>query len=404
MELVEMLKELVSIRSEVYISNGKIIRRNYEEIADKIADMACKLNLSVNVKRLKVDSETIPIVFIGIEGRGPTLALVSHYDVVPAVGPWTIGKIKMDPYEPVVVNGKVYGRGAADDKSAIVSSLAALGELHESEEILRYNPTAVIVGDEEVGGVGVRKLLDEGFRWDRVLILDSSADFLSVGASGVVSGWIRIRGKGGHAGYPHLCKNPVEDACKLVTRLCEEYRVIRASKLSKLNSPPNSPFPKVWGRISFTIMKLGRGEREKHNIIPTEAIIGFDMRLIPEEDETEALREFIDHVNRLSTQLGIDASVEILSAQRGWYSTDEKFVNEAIDALKIAMRATVGEEDVLVAAELGGNDGTFFFKRGMPTIAFGAIRPDNNIHTRGEFVYIRDLVLLKRFIKELLTH
>ena len=402
MNIVDMLKELVSIRSEVYIRNGKIHRENYEEIADKIAEIANKLGLSADIRRLRVNGESIPVVMVKMEGHGSTIALVSHYDVVPAKGPWLVDGVEMDPYTPVVIDGKVYGRGSADDKSAIVASLLALGELNEAKRPLKYNPTVVVVGDEEIGGVGVRRLLDEGFKWDKVLILDSSADFLSVGASGVVHGWIKVKGRGGHAGYPHLCKNPVEDACRLVTKLCEEYKAIRANKLSKFNSPPNSPFPKVWGRISFTIMKLGSKEAEKHNIIPSEAIIGFDLRLIPEEDEAEAVNEFIDYVQHISLQLKVETDIEVLSLQRGWYTTDEEYIDEAKEALRRAMKTTMDKEDVKIAAELGGNDGTFFFKKGMPTIAFGAIRPDNNIHTEGEFVYIKDIVLLKEFIKELL--
>ncbi len=401
--IVDLLKHLVRIRSEVYIKDSKVIRLNYDKIADFIEKKAKEFKLNVERIDLKVKDGVVPTLLISLENKSKErLAFVCHYDVVPARGPWIVNGKEIDPYEPLEINGKVYGRGASDDKSAIASGLIAFSELLRENVELKYKPTLVITGDEEIGGLGIRALLDEGYRWDRVVILDASADYLGIGASGVVHLWIKVKGRGGHAGYPHLTINPVENLIRLLYHLLETYKATRFSKISKYPSPPNSPIPKVWGRVSFTILKLGEKEPEKHNFIPNEAIAGIDIRLIPEEDLDEALNEFYSIFNSLASKLGINAVVELVSAQRGWYATDNQLVNEAKDALSKAISKLGIEQKVRIAAELGGNDGTFFFNKGIPVIAFGAIRPDNNIHTNNEFVYVRDLYLLKEFIKELL--
>lgn len=401
-DLVEELCRLIRVKSEVAVTElGEIKRSNYLEAARAVAELAERSGLSAEIVELEAKGGVIPTVIIEGGGQGPSLALVSHYDVVPARGPWLVNGRGIDPYEPLIIDGKVYGRGSADDKSAIVASIAGLAELLESGVKLRYKPSIVVTGDEEVGGLGVKTLLDSGYRWDKAVILDAGAEYLSVGASGVAFGWIRVRGRSGHAGYPHKAANPVEGAIKLAYKLLETYKPLRAAKLSRFNSPPGSPVPKVWGRFSFTIFKLAQGEPEKHNRIPSEVLLGFDLRLLPEEELEGALAEFYSHVSSAAAGLGVDVEVTAWG-QKGWFSRDESLMREALEAARRAYAAVGLSGEVGAAAELGGNDGTFFDSVGIPVVAFGAIRAECNVHSENEFVYIHDLQMLKEFTKNLL--
>jgi len=402
--MIEELKRLVSIRSEVWVEGGEVVRRNYDKAANAVAELAERAGLDVTIEYVKTPTgDEIPTVLATARGAGPTIALVSHYDVVPAKEPWDVDGRQLDPYEPVIVDGRLYGRGAADDKSAIVASIAALGELVAKGAELKYKPTIVVTGDEEVGGLGIRGLLDAGFKWDKAVIVDAGASYLTIGASGVIHAWLKVKGKAGHAGYAHLADNPVEKLALLITEMVREYKALRGSKISELPAPPGSPLPKLWGRASFTILKLGAGEAEKHNKIPGEAVAGLDVRLIPEEDVEEALEELYAVFGRITSSLGIRATLEIVSAQRGWKATDLDLVRDAENALKKAYAELGVRAPVVKAAEFGGNDGTFFYLKGIPVIAYGAIREDNNIHAPNEFVYIRDLDLLKSFVTHLLS-
>ena len=399
-EMIGELAKLVRIRSTVTVKDREVVRNSYGEAAEAVAELARRLGLEVEVLDL-LDGE-VPTIIASIPGEGPSLALISHYDVVPAGEKWVVDGLEMDPFDPQLVDGRLYGRGTADDKSAIVASLFALAELKGEGARLRYNPQVIVTGDEEVGGLGARALLGAGLKWDRVVILDARADYLSVGASGVVHGWIEVEGKAGHAGYPHEAENAVERLVELLHELISTYKPVRASKVSRYRSPPGSPLERVWGRFSVTILRLGPGEPAKHNIIPGLALAGFDIRLVPEEDYEEALAEFMSYFSRAVAKLGVRARLRITGGQRGWYSTDEEFVKEALSAVANAYRAVGEEWEPMTAAELGGNDGTFFFQRGMPVVSFGAMRPENRVHGEGEFVYTRDVVLLKEFVKYLL--
>lgn len=401
LDIVEALKRLVEIPSESSYGKEGIVRKYYREAADAVAEIAEAHGLKVErVDLLAGEVPTLIITLPDAPRNKPSLALVSHYDVVPAKGPWIVDGEELDPYKPVVRDGKLYGRGSADDKSGIVASLAGLVMLAEEKPELRYNPVVVVTGDEEVGGHGIKALLEEGYRWDRVIIVDAGSEYVSVGASGVVEGWIKVKGKAGHAGYPHATRNAAEDLVRLVNEMFA-YKAARGAKLSSLPPPPGSPLPYVWGRFTVNILKLPETEAEKHNRVPGEAWAGFDMRLIPEEDVEEAVRELYSYFSSAIARLGIQAELEVIAKQKGWYAKNKEFVNEAVAAASAAYRKAGIPWETRIAAELGGNDGSHFDEYGMDVIAFGTIRSDTNIHAQGEFVHLQDVEMFKYFVYEL---
>ncbi len=378
---LDLLRRLVSLNTD---ATKKL---NYEEISSLIFKELKSLGLET-----RIVGEKVPNVVARLDaGAKEDLAIVSHYDVVPAEGPWIVEGKEIDPFQPVEINGKLYGRGAADDKSAIVASIWAIAELNG--ERMKYNPLLIITGDEEVGGTGILEVISAGIMGDLVLVADADIEYVGVGASGVVHGWIVVEGKEGHAGYPHRAMNPVNGLISICSSLMN-FSEKRALIFSELDSPPNSPIPKVWGRFTLTILQAGG----KHNVIPKEARAGFDMRIVPGEDPKKAIMELKSEFEAIRERFGLNARVEILEPINEGWITDlhHPFVKEA---LKVYEKLFGYKR---VCGELGGNDGYIFSKRGRPTITLGAMRKENNIHGRNEFVYLKDVVMLKEFIKGLL--
>jgi len=101
---VDLLKALVSVDT----TTGK----NREEAVSLLEEATKERGLEA--KRV-VDENGILNLIISKPGRGKKVLFITHYDVVPPGDGWT-----RDPFEPEVVNGKLYGRGASDDKAAIV--------------------------------------------------------------------------------------------------------------------------------------------------------------------------------------------------------------------------------------------------------------------------------------------
>ena len=143
---------------------------NYEEISSLIFKELKSLGLET-----RIVGEKVPNVVARLDaGAKEDLAIVSHYDVVPAEGPWIVEGKDIDPFQPVEINGKLYGRGAADDKSAIVASIWAIAELNG--ERMKYNPLLIITGDEEVGGTGILEVISAGIMGDLVLVADADIE------------------------------------------------------------------------------------------------------------------------------------------------------------------------------------------------------------------------------------
>src|SRR5437763_9350277 len=101
----------------------------------------------------------------------PTVLLYAHHDVQPAGDP---GNWDTDPFEPVEREGRLFGRGAADDKGGIALHLAALRALGDG---LRVGVTVLIDGEEEIGSPTLERLLDryhDRLAADVVVLADST--------------------------------------------------------------------------------------------------------------------------------------------------------------------------------------------------------------------------------------
>ena len=238
--------------------------------------------------------------------------------------------------------------------------------------------------DEEIGGrYGLDYVLtDYGLKGDAALVVDAGPERLFLGASGILWGRIIVKGKQGHAGYPFKAKNAIEETIKLLTAI-EPYKNAVESKSSSLYAPPDSPNKFLWGRYTVTMINAG----EKENISPGKCEVRFDRRLLPEEPVEQAKREFNEYFKSAIEKTGCEATFEIISSLPGYNtSNDLIFVQTVSENIK----KTIGK-NLPFAGELGGNDGSFFAKNGIPVVCFGPIRSDTQYHGVNEFVYLEDI-------------
>jgi len=314
-------------------------------------------------------------------GKGKKkLVLAVHYDVVPAEEGW-----KRDPFKLVVKNGKAYGRGANDDKGSIVACIDALEELGRNTT---WEIILLITGDEEIGGEsGLGRVVKKIKKAELALIVDAAPEG-QIGASGIIHARIKVFGKQCHAATEYGGENAIEKVLVLIGEL-KKFRKKKEKRTSFLFANSDAPKKKVWRRLNITMFNGGT----KENIIPGEAEIGIDMRMLPEDDLEKERGEFIDFVKRASKKKKIKLKIEIKHAQAGYYSDPRNAHVKRM--LSIISRHT---KDNKIRAALGGNDGPYFMKRNMPVVCFGAIRTEGNPHGKDEFVYLKDLELVRKVI------
>lgn len=365
---VELLKRLVSIPSEPGNLDAK------REAARLIASAARERGLEADYVE---DSKGIPNVIVRHpRGKGKRVVLLVHHDVVPAGDGWDF-----DPYKPFVQDGKLYGRGAADNKADIVAALDAMAAVSEPA----VDPVLVSVGAEETGESEEFMRSIDG---DLVVVLDSGP-YVSIGASGVLRIKLRVFGKQAHSAYPFLGENAIYNAARILQFLEHLGHVAERTFVSKYRAPEH--YDGVPLRLNATMLSAGIAG----NIIPDVAEILVDVRTIPECDNDCAWRWIAENLLSFAEREGIRISLEKEPLMRPWVSEGphaERFA-------EIVQRVTGEPQDVFV--ELGGTDGVHFADR-MPVVQFGPMRPENNIHGKNEFVYLRDVEMVQKVVEELL--
>jgi len=372
---IDFLSKMVEIDTE------SVSKKGYDKCASIIVQEAEQNQLDaeiINGEKGAKDGLSRPNVIVTLDaGSDTTLLLESHFDVVPPGPNWTY-----PPFKLTVKDGKAYGRGSADNKSGIAAAMGAMRQLRK--EKLDINLKLVAGVDEEIGGkYGADYVMsDYGLKGDAALVVDSGLERLYLGASGILWGKITVKGKQGHAGYPFKAKNAISETIKLLVAL-DPYKNAVEKKESTLHAPPEAPRQFIWGRYTVTMIRGG----EKENVIPGTCEIRFDRRLLPEESAEAAEKELRNYFHEAVEKTGCQASLEIINKFPGYHTPrDLVFVQTVSENIK----KTIGKT-LPLAAELGGNDGSFFAKNGIPVVCYGTIRADTRYHGLDEFVHLEDV-------------
>jgi succinyl-diaminopimelate desuccinylase len=374
------------LRELVELDTNSDEKSNYAECAEVIKKYCKEAGLKVEVFDSKHEETPQPNIVATLEvGAKETVLLCTHYDVVPAgdVESW-----KKPPFKLTMEKGKAFGRGVSDNKGNIVACVSAAKELIK-KGTSKINWKLLISPNEEIGGAwGIDYLINgtPRIRGDFGIVVDSGPEYVSIGASGVVSGTITVHGSQGHAGYPFAYANAIHLSIPLLNVMLD-YVDLRRKVISNLPAPPGTPHQKLWGRFSMTMYQSG----SKSNIIPGKAEITFDCRLIPEENPAEVKKSITEFLEKAKEETGVEATIEFKMNVRGWSSNpDDKFIQRFHESVMEAV-----DPDIPIAADLGGNDGHFFTEVGIPTACYGTLRDDNNYHGLDEFMHLSDFESVK---------
>ena len=367
-------------------------KKNCAECAEIIKKYCEEAGLKVEVFDSNADGIPQPNVVATLDvGAKETILLCTHYDVVPAgdVEGWT-----RPPFELTDEGDRLYGRGVTDDKGNVVACVSAARELVKNGTS-KVNLKILISPNEEIGGENGIDYLINGppkIRGDFAIVVDSSPDYIGIGASGVIAVSITVHGKQGHAGYPFKFANPIHLSIPLLDYMLG-YIDRRRKVVSEFPAPPGSPHQTLWGRFSMTMYQAG----SKTNVIPGKAVISFDCRIIPEENPDDVVKDIEEYLKSALEDTGVDATLAIKTKGHGW-GTDKN--NRFVQFFYEGVKAVV-DLDMQLCAELGGNDGPFFTKAGIPTACYGTIADDSNFHGLDEWLDVKDFEKVKKALLRL---
>ena len=309
-------------------------------------------------------------------GDGPVFCFAGHTDVVPT-GP--LEEWHTDPFEPVVRDGMLYGRGAADMKSGLAAMVTAV------EDFVRARPehagtlAFLITSDEEGPSVdGTRRVVEvlkaRNERIDWCLVGEPSSDkvfgdTIKIGRRGSLSGRLTVHGVQGHIAYPQTAENPVH---------------MLAPALAELVARHWDEGNEYFQPTSFQVSNIAAGTGAP-NVIPGELKARFNFRWSPEQT-LEGLQQA---VTSTLDRHGVRYSLEWFVSGLPFYTPPGRLS----DAVAGAVREVTGLDPALTTGG-GTSDGRFIAPMGAQVVELGVV--NQTIHKVNECVRVEDIDTLAR--------
>jgi len=305
---------------------------------------------------------------------GPVLVLLGHTDVVP---PGPRGDWSSDPFDPVVRDGVLYGRGAADMKGSVAAFVVALEQFVAAHAGHPGTVALLLTSDEEGDAIdGVRRVAeafrDRGQRIDWCITGEPSStrrlgDLLRVGRRGSLTAALRVRGVQGHVAYPEQARNPVHQALPALAELAA-----RRWDEGFESFPPTS--------LQTSNIAAGTGAG---NVIPGELRVDFNLRYNPLWDAPRLEAE----VEGVLARHGLDFDLR-------WHRSGEPFFTPE-GLLRAAAREVLANVAGVAPEESTGggtSDARFIAPLGAQCIEIGPVNA--SIHKVDEHVSVADLEAL----------
>jgi succinyl-diaminopimelate desuccinylase len=308
-------------------------------------------------------------------GNGaPLLCFAGHTDVVPT-GPreeW-----QTDPFEPVVKDGMLYGRGAADMKSGLAAMITA------TERFVGRHPghagtiAFLLTSDEEGPSVdGTRRVMEvlnarnEKIDWCIVgepTSNEALGDMVKIGRRGSLSGKLTVHGIQGHVAYPHLADNPVHAV---------------APALAELASRTWDKGNEFFQPTTFQISNISAGTGAP-NVIPGELKARFNIRFSTEQTVDRLQQTITEILDRHKVNYTLEWFVSGLP-----FFTPPGTLSEAIQR---SVHEHLGRNPELSTTG-GTSDGRFIAPTGAQVVELGVINA--TIHKVNECVRVADIAAL----------
>jgi succinyl-diaminopimelate desuccinylase len=304
---------------------------------------------------------------------GPLLCFNAHLDVVPT-GDESVWS--HPAFAAEIAGGRVYGRGAGDDKASVTAQVMGAIALARSGVPMRGRLAVTEVADEETSGAGALHLIAAaGLRPDGVIVGEQTLNRVAVGEKGTAGVEIVVTGRTAHGALPWEGANAIEGMARVITALGEELQPRLAERTHPYFMPSSASVNMIEGGV-------------KANVVPDRCAIFVDRRLIPGEDPGATTAE-IQTIAEAAIAGLPGTSVQVIPATDRFTAT----MSDPEGALARAMLAA--NRHLGLSTELTGfsmaSDGRHFAAAGYPTIIYGPGDP-RLAHVPDEWVGIDEVL------------
>jgi len=372
-------ERLIAITTKLLQINSVNPPGNEVAVADFVARDLKAIGLDIKIHSF---AKNRPNVIATLKGTWPrakaareALLITPHYDTVPFGEGW-----KFDPLGAQIHNGRIYGRGASDDKGNCAVGMEALHSLVEDGVRLQRDIVFAATADEETGSkLGIIPLLKKGILRPKVALITDSEEFDAIIAQkGLFHCRVQIFGKKAHGAYNWLGINAIEIAARVIGRLKKHQFKY---KKHPLLVPPTKNIGTIRGG-------------DKVNMVADFCEFALDIRFMPGMKAEVILKE----VKSIVAQETKDFKVIIDDFQKPYgIDPEHPFVKTYVDTCrKMGFKANLkGSQGATVI--------TFFQDYGIPAFSTGW-GSHGVIHANDEYAEIKTLHngarVLEAFLKD----
>jgi len=321
------------------------------------------------------------------EDGGKLILLEAHQDTVPIDG------MTIDPFDPVIRDGRMYGRGSCDIKGGMVAMLGALTRLAENKPADCPTVLMACTINEEHGFSGATALtklwLDNQDsiiprRPDIAVVAEPTSLNVVVAHKGTVRWRITTRGKASHSSQPHLGENAIYKMASVLKAL-ETYAREVAPKV-----PPHS-----WcGTATLSVGLINGGISV--NTVPDRCTIEIDRRVLPTETPGDVYKQMTDFVDKFP---GVDFKVEHEAPFIQGPSLPDTHNGALADTLSSVAAELTGQGKKMGVPY--GTDASTIARSGVPSVVFGPGSIDQ-AHTVDEWLPVAELEQASNVLYEFL--
>ena len=315
--------------------------------------------------------------------EAPNFCFAGHTDVVPPGEGW-----ESNPFAAEIKDGVLYGRGAADMKSAIAAFVAASARVLAAGP-LKGSISLLITGDEEGVAInGTPKMLawlkERGEKLDHCVVGEPTSstragDTLKIGRRGSINFEILVTGAQGHVGYPQKAKNPIPVLARLVSQLSDH-----ALDRGNAHFDPST--------LSFTSMDVGN---DATNVIPGEARARFNIRFNDKHTPESLIGWVTDRSEGLAKEAGCVIAVQHQVSGVSFLTPPGKFTQLVSDTVA----GVTGQAPFF--STTGGTSDARFIKDFCPVVELGLTGA--TMHKKDECVEVAEIASLTEIYTALLA-
>ncbi len=374
MNVVELTKSLISCQS---------VTPNNEGVLDLLQKELTEIGFSCNRYVFSdVNTPDVDNLFAKIGEGSPHICFGGHTDVVPVgdESAWSL-----DPFIATEKNGKLYGRGASDMKSAIAAFVSAVKEYLDNNE-LQGSISLLITNDEEGPAInGTKKVLEKiyknGEKIDSCLVGEPTCprelgEMIKIGRRGSLTTTIKISGKQGHVAYPEWTLNPINPLTSILNALCN----LELDQGTEDFPPSNMEIVNISSSQGAT------------NVVPQTATGIFNIRYNINHTNGSLQSMIQDIVSKSSEGSEYKIDISFNNSAEPFLTQKGKFT----DIVKSSVDEITGMNSALTTT--GGTSDARFFKDYCEVAEFGLIgetahQIDENVNTQ-DIHNLKDVYLL----------